>query len=75
MVGDSFTYGEGPTHGRGYVDRVLGIPVVNLGCGGNGPLTELGIIREYAAMMRPKLAVWFFLRGQRSDERPGSGVL
>lgn len=66
MVGDSFTFGAGATPGQSYVDtirQILSIPVINLGCGGNGPLTELGTIREYLPTMRPRLVIWFFYEG------------
>ena len=42
-VGDSFTYGADVPYGQGFVDVIRrNVPLtVNLGCGGNGPFSEL----------------------------------
>ena len=33
---------------------------VNLGVGGNGPLANLALLREYGAVLRPKTVLWMF---------------
>jgi hypothetical protein len=36
---------------------------LNLGIEGNGPLTMLATIKEYAEVVRPKVVLWFFYEG------------
>ncbi len=65
-IGDSFTYGAGVGFRAGYVDwmrRLSGGSVVNLGCGGNGPLSAFASLREYGPILRPATTVWFFYEG------------
>lgn len=65
-LGDSFTWGWDVPAGAGLVDQVrrrLGGPLVNLGCGGNGPLRELGGLLEYGPLIRPKLVLWVYFEG------------
>lgn len=64
-VGDSFTFGADVPIGRGLVDRLrerLG-SVINLGCGGNGPLLELASLAEFGALVRPQSVLWIYFEG------------
>ncbi len=36
---------------------------LNLGMGDNGPLTELATVKEYLAVLRPRVVLWFFYEG------------
>ena len=61
-IGDSFVFGESVPSGsnmvasiRSYLPRTL-----NLGDGGNGPLSELGTILEYLPERQPQLVLWFY---------------
>ena len=65
VVGDSFTFGFGAPLGEGFVDHFRSSigTTVNLGCGGNGPLSELATLVEYGRILRPKLVVWAFYEG------------
>jgi hypothetical protein len=65
VVGDSFAFGVGAPFGAGFVDHLrtrTGI-TVNLACGGNGPLSELGTLVEYGRILKPKLVVWTYFEG------------
>jgi len=61
-IGDSFTFGADVPIGQGFADllRDGGRTLVNLGCGGNGPLIELGTLLEYAPRLRPRHVVWAY---------------
>ena len=65
FVGDSFTYGGNARPEAGFVEliRKRGIPSINLGCGGNGPLAELGTVIEYAPATKPGRIVWVYYEG------------
>jgi hypothetical protein len=43
--------------------RSEGINSLNLGNGGNGPLIELGLLKEYAEPLRPELVFWIYYEG------------
>ena len=61
-VGDFFTFGANSTIEDLIVGRLRSLEpsTVNLGRGGNGPLTELGTIREYLAGVEPQIVIWFY---------------
>ena len=64
-VGDSFTFGADVPFGYSFIDLVrkqIG-SVVNLGCGGNGPLSELAALTEYGPVLKPKTIIWAFFEG------------
>lgn len=65
FAGDSFTYGGNAEPDGGFVElvRKSGIPAINLGCGGNGPLAELGTVIEYGHVARPAWIVWVYYEG------------
>jgi hypothetical protein len=64
LIGDSYTHGvcvertaQIASHLRG--NRRL----LNLGATGAGPLQELAILREYAALLRPAVVAWIYYEG------------
>lgn len=65
FIGDSFTYGADVPFDAGFVDRVRkAMPgTVNLGCGGNGPITALAALQEYGPRLRPPVVVWGYYEG------------
>jgi hypothetical protein len=64
-VGDSFTFGADVPFGHSFMDlvRTKAGSTVNLGCGGNGPLSELAALVEYGPLLRPKTVVWVYYEG------------
>jgi hypothetical protein len=62
LIGDSYVQGAcvQPDQTIAGNLRRVGLRVLNLGAQGNGPLSELATIREYAALKRPGAVVWFF---------------
>jgi hypothetical protein len=62
IVGDSFAMGacvDPPADVAGQLRR-RGHSVINLGMGGNGPLTELAGLREFGPALRPRMVLWLF---------------
>jgi len=79
-VGDSFTFGAQSTIENSIVGRLRSLEpsTVNLGNGGNGPLTELATIREYLTPAKPEIVIWFYYRNdleQDLDRERGSPFL
>lgn len=63
-IGDSYTYGADVAPDEGFADRLRQwYRVVNLGCGGNGPLVEFATLREYGHRLKPKTVVWAYYEG------------
>lgn len=65
LIGDSFVNGlcePEPATIAGHM-RAAGLSTLNLGMTGIGPLYELGILQEYAAIPHAKHVVWFFYEG------------
>ena len=63
MVGDSFTRGEAVQVGEeiaGQIRYLTNSTVINLGISGNGPLTELAGLIEYAKSLRPRKVLWVY---------------
>jgi len=61
-VGDSFTFGSSAASNESFVavlSKSIG-PVINLGFGGNGPLSALATLVEYGAALNPRLVLWFY---------------
>jgi hypothetical protein len=65
LIGDSFSHGAcvPPGADLGGLLRQAGRRVLNLGFGGDGPLLELAIIREYAVALKPKVVLWLYFEG------------
>jgi hypothetical protein len=69
LIGDSFTHGycvDGEHSYAGLIHQRWP-STINLGIGGNGPLSELGVLTEYAASFRPKVVVWQFFFNDMPD--------
>jgi hypothetical protein len=64
-VGDSFTqiYCLPPEQIFVSLIRRRYSATVNLGIEGNGPLCELGTIKEFAPYLKPKVVLWFYYEG------------
>lgn len=62
LTGDSFAMGCNVKPGQGIAGQLrrLGKTAITLGCAGNGPLTELATIKEYAERVRPKAVAWLY---------------
>jgi len=62
LIGDSFTMGDCLPDPETISAQLAadGLHVVNLGVAGIGPLYELGILREYASTLRPRVLVWLY---------------
>ncbi len=62
LIGDSFTYGACLDQRDHFAAKLRArVPgTVNLAHGGNGPLLELAILREYAAPLKPGYVFWFY---------------
>lgn len=60
LVGDSFTQGCGvpPESNMAAHLRQRFPRTVNLGIACSGPLSELGELREYGALLRPRVVIW-----------------
>lgn len=60
VIGDSFVHGSCVDRDIPSLLRERFPKTLNLGYGGFGPLAELGILTEYAALKKPKLILWFY---------------
>jgi hypothetical protein len=63
LTGDSFTQGSCVQLGEdiaGQLRLITGKNVLNLGIRGNGPLSEIGVLKEYAAFRKPKKVAWIY---------------
>lgn len=65
VIGDSFAFGADVPPGFGFVDLVRHAKpgTINLGCGGNGPLSEFAGLVEYGPVLRPRFVVWAYYEG------------
>lgn len=63
LIGDSFVQGHCVPEEKQLASllRADDGKVLNLGLRGSGPLSQLGVMQEYALPMRPKRIVWFLL--------------
>jgi hypothetical protein len=70
MVGDSFTRGSAVQVGEeiaGQIRYLTNSTVINLGMSGNGPLTELATLTEYAKSLHPRKVLWVYYDGNDID--------
>ena len=65
LIGDSFCegYGVKPNENIAAVIRKSGPKVINFSKGGSGPLAELGRLKEYAEVIRPKIVLLGYFEG------------
>jgi len=61
-VGDSFLHGACVPTEKNITSTISREykKTINLGLGGNGPLLELAILKEYMSQLRPKKVLWFY---------------
>jgi hypothetical protein len=66
-IGDSYAQGWCVAPEKGFVNLLRGSDpdrtVLNLGIEGAGPLAMLATIKEYAAVVQPKIVLWFYFEG------------
>jgi len=72
LIGDSFTQGSCVDNDNNIANQLAKYNkknILNLGFSGSGPLVELAILREYAAIFKPKTVLWFYYEGndQKDD--------
>ncbi|RJQ56239.1 MAG: SGNH/GDSL hydrolase family protein [Nitrospiraceae bacterium] len=81
LVGDSFTLGNCVMPGEDIASllRNKGLSSLNLGNGGNGPLIELGLLKEYVEPIHPEIVLWVYYEGndliELEDERKASMLM
>ncbi|MEM6406519.1 MAG: hypothetical protein AAF669_08025, partial [Pseudomonadota bacterium] len=66
LTGDSFTHGSAVQQGEDIASKIRLMTdesAINLGIGGNGPLIELAILKEYAEFLRPEKVIWLYYEG------------
>ena len=66
MIGDSFTEGVAVQPGEDIAGQLRAIThqsAISLGRGGNGPLTELAELTEYAGAIKPNKVLWIYYEG------------
>jgi hypothetical protein len=66
LIGDSFAEGGAVSKKENISARIrklTGSAVINLGRGGNGPLIELGTLKEYGELLSPKKILWLYYEG------------
>ena len=70
LIGDSFVFGPCVSPRDHFTTIVRDrIPLtLNAGGSGNGPLTELGILREYVSAARPSRVLWFYYEGNDMED-------
>ena len=68
-IGDSFTHGACVNYPHTFAGNLnIKFNTLNLGYGGNGPLIELGTIKEYIDIINPKKIIWIFSEGNDLDD-------
>lgn len=70
LIGDSFVHGicVPPGDQLATLIRQTFPATLNLGVLGAGPLSELGVLREYASAKKPRIVVWFFYEGNDIED-------
>lgn len=65
LVGDSFAQGDCVPPGEDIASQLrnVGIRALNLGNGGNGPLIELALLKEYVEPFMPEIVLWVYYEG------------
>ena len=69
-VGDSFTQGACVPSDQNYVSLIRNAypQTLNLGASGNGPLSALATLKEYAAVRKPQTVLWFYYEGNDTGD-------
>ena len=71
LLGDSFTAGEcvyEKDNIAGNLRQRMNNKIINLGMGGNGPLTNYASLKEYFFKVNPKVVFWFHYEGNDFDD-------
>jgi hypothetical protein len=64
LIGDSFVHGRCVDTSATLAAQIRRVrPAISLGTSGNGPLSELAILREYAAPLTPRRVAWLYFAG------------
>lgn len=65
IIGDSYTQGVCVEPGLNFPDamRRRWPGLVNVGVSGSGPLSQLGLLKEYVAPLRPRTVLWVYYEG------------
>ena len=64
LIGDSYSHGACVDYPDTFAGNLnLKYNTISLGYGGNGPIIELGTIKEYINLINPKKIIWFFTEG------------
>ncbi len=65
LIGDSYTHGICMPENQDIAGllRAAGYATLNFGYAGNGLLTELGTLEEYASLYRPSIVLWVYYEG------------
>jgi hypothetical protein len=73
LVGDSFAIGSCVKSEEEIASRLrnIGISSLNLGNGGNGPLIELAVLKEYAEPIQPEIVLWIYFEGNDLSDLKG----
>jgi hypothetical protein len=69
LLGDSFTQGYCVERKDSVAGQLIarGHNIINLGTGGNGPLIELAVLKEYGVHLKPKYIFWIFNKFDHLD--------
>lgn len=71
LIGDSFTHGacvNRPFDVASVLRKVSDKSVINLGVGGNGPLLELAVLKEYLPKNKTKNVIWIYFEGNDPED-------
>jgi len=72
LLGDSFTAGECVYEKDNIAgnlrQKLNNRKIINLGMGGNGPLTNYATLKEYFFTINPKIVLWFHNEGNDFDD-------
>ena len=71
LTGDSLAQGVAVQEGEdiaGQIRSITGENVITLGMGGNGPLSQLATLKEYAEPKKPKTVLWLYYESNDLDD-------
>ena len=72
LLGDSFTAGECVYEKDNIAgnlrQKINDKKIINLGMGGNGPLSNYATLKEYFLKVNPKVVFWFHYEGNDFDD-------
>ena len=77
LIGDSYTEGEAVQPGEDIAGQLRAIThqsAISLGKTGNGPLTELAELTEYAGAIKPNKVLWIYFEGNDLISKRGNQI-